>query len=155
MGKGELVSDVEQNGSRIHIYVLAIEHTAEFAIVEIAVQNGGPPFRHGYLRADGYTGILTFSDIAVANDGGMTGLLKGLREEILCIAVVEGCSQKMIVCMGSLYVLGILGLEIRIAGLVGILVQEEEEGVEVLVRRAIDTAAIVKGDLVLVVDVIA
>src|ERR1700722_3150663 len=61
----------------------------------------------------------------------------------------------MAIAVSQLYVLGILRLQIGIAGLVGILIQEEQKGIQVLISRPVDPPSIVQGELVLVVEVVA
>src|SRR6185437_11111676 len=86
---------------------------------------------------------------------GLTGLLKGLCEEILRIAIVDCRIQPVVKTMSQLDVLRILRLQIRVPRLIGILVEEEKERVQILVSRSVDPASIAQREGVLVVEVIA
>lgn len=82
-------------------------------------------------------------------------MLERLREKILCIAVIDRSGKKSRIGMAQLYILGELGLQIRVTRLVGILIQEKEKGVQVLVCRTIDATAIVQRELILFTGCIA
>src|SRR3569833_4148492 len=57
--------------------------------------------------------------------------------------------------MAQLNIVGELWLEIGFTGLVCVLVQEEKEGVQVLVSGSVDPAAVVHGELALFIGLVA
>src|SRR5215472_4470049 len=67
------------------------------------------------------------------------------------MAVIECGREELPIGMRQLDILRILGLKIGVARLVGVLVQEEKKGIQVLVGRAIDSTAIIECELIFVV----
>src|ERR1700722_9273909 len=95
----ELVIEVHQQRRSADIDILTIQYPGELIVVDIGIYDRRPPFGHRPHGADRDPGILAATDIAVADDGCLSGLLEGFRKEVDRIAIVQCRRQPMLVSM--------------------------------------------------------
>src|SRR6186713_1165788 len=69
MAERELVVQVHHQRGRLYIDGFAIEHPAEFIVVDVGIEHGGPSFHNRDLGADGQAGVLPAADISPADNG--------------------------------------------------------------------------------------
>src|SRR4030095_8299287 len=100
-----------------------------------------PPFHHWHLGTNADPCIFSYTDISISNNCCIIALLEGFCEEVVCSAIIDSCSQKVVVHVSQFEIGAILRLQEWISGFVSIIVKEEQEWIQVLVSRTVDATA--------------
>ena len=124
-------------------------------VIRIHINGSCKPFGEWFIKAYGNTCIFPSSDITTPHDRGMPLLLKGFGKKIFRVAIVQGRGQHILISMGEFNICGELGLQIRISCLVGILIQEKQEWIQVTVIRTVDPPSEVQVKTVFVIQFIS